>query len=80
MSTLELDRLIDQLIPQVLADRDLGNGRTFTKLHLYRLWALGCLQVGECFDEELLADRVAARLPASVSLDLGMLKERSLAS
>lgn len=70
MSRIELDSLIDQLIPQVLADRELGNGRTFTKLHFCRLWALSCLQAGECFDEHILADRVAQSLPPNVNMEL----------
>ena len=66
MSASELDGLIDQLLPQVLADRDLGDGRTFTRLHFSRLWALSCLHAGECFDEQLLAHRVQNHLPARV--------------
>jgi len=69
MSTSEINGLIDQLIPQVLADRDLGNGRIFTKMHFFRLWALSCLQAGECFDEQLLADQIAKRLPPSISIE-----------
>lgn len=52
MSVVELDVLIDRLLPQILADRDLGDGRVFTQLHLNNLWALSCLHVGECFDEK----------------------------
>ena len=37
MSVVELDVLIDRLLPQILADRDLGDGRTFTRLHLSHL-------------------------------------------
>lgn len=66
MSVVELDVLIDRLLPQILADRDLGDGRTFTRLHLNHLWALSCLHAGECYDEELLARRVATRLPPRV--------------
>jgi hypothetical protein len=66
MPVVELDTLIDQLLPQVLADPDLGDGRTFTQLHLSHLWALSCLHAGECFDEKLLAMRVSAHLPPRV--------------
>jgi hypothetical protein len=68
MSVVELDTLIDRLLPQVLADPDLGDGRIFTQLHLTHLWALSCLHAGECFDEQLLAMRVSARLPPRVSM------------
>ena len=78
MSIIELDSLIDRLIPQILADRDLGNGRTFTKLHFCRLWALSCLHAGECFDEQLLAHRVAQHLPPSVSMEAEVGSEWSL--
>ena len=66
MSVVELDTLIDRLLPQVLADPDLGDGRIFTQLHFSRLWALSCLHAGECYDEELLANRVSAHLPPKV--------------
>jgi len=66
MSVVELDTLIDRLLPQVLADRDLGDGRIFTRLHLSHLWALSCLHVGECFDEELLMTYVPRHLPPKV--------------
>jgi hypothetical protein len=66
MSVVELDTLIDRLLPQVLADPDLGDGRTFTQLHFSRLWALTCLYAGECYDEDLLASRVPAYLPPKV--------------
>ena len=69
MSVVELDTLIDRLLPQVLADPDLGDGRIFTQLHFSRLWALSCLHVGECFDEKLLAMRVSAHLPSRVLLE-----------
>lgn len=68
MSVVELDTLIDRLLPQVLADPDLGDGRIFTQLHFSRLWALSCLHAGECYDEELLATRVPAHLPPKVLL------------
>jgi len=55
MSAIYLDSLVDRLLPQVLADPDLGDGRVFTRLHFRHLWALSCLHVGECYDEELLA-------------------------
>jgi len=66
MSALELDAIIDRLLPQVLADRALGNGRTFTRLHLSHLWALSCLHAGECYDQTLLVQRVQHYLPAQV--------------
>ena len=66
MSVVELDVLIDRLLPQILADRDLGDGRTFTKLHLSHLWALSCLHAGECYDEDVLAKRVMQHLPPQV--------------
>ena len=66
MSAVELDTLIDRLLPQVLSDPDLGDGRSFTQLHFSRLWALSCLYAGECFDEKLLAMRVSAHLPPRV--------------
>jgi hypothetical protein len=66
MSVVELDVIIDRLLPQVLADRELGDGRIFTRLHLSHLWALSCLHAGECYDEELLAEHVISRLPPQV--------------
>jgi hypothetical protein len=68
MSVVELDTLIDRLLPQVLADPDLGDGRIFTQLHFSHLWALSCLHAGECFDEKLLATLVSAHLPPRVLL------------
>jgi hypothetical protein len=66
MSAVELDVLIDRLLPQILADRDLGDGRIFTSLHLRHLWALSCLHAGECYDEEVLAKCVLNHLPPKV--------------
>jgi hypothetical protein len=66
MSVVELDMLVDRLLPQILADRELGDGRTFTKLHLSHLWALSCLHAGECYDEEILAETVLKHLPPKV--------------
>jgi hypothetical protein len=66
MSVVELDVIVDRLLPQVLADRELGDGRTFTRLHLSHLWALSCLHAGECYDEELLARCVLDHLPPQV--------------
>jgi len=66
MSAVELDVLIDRLLPQILADRDLGDGRIFTPLHLRHLWALSCLHAGECYDEEVLAKCVLNHLPPKV--------------
>jgi hypothetical protein len=68
MSAIELDILIDRLLPQVLSDPDLGDGRSFTPLHFSRLWALTCLHAGECFDEALLALRIRAHLPPQTLL------------
>jgi hypothetical protein len=68
MAPNELDGLVYQLIPKVLADRDLGDGRTFTTLHLRNLWALSCLEAGRCCDEEIIAASVIRHLPAHVAL------------
>jgi hypothetical protein len=68
MSVVELDTLIDRLLPQVLADPELGDGRIFTQLHLSHLWALSCLHAGECFDEKLVALHVSTHLPPRVVL------------
>ena len=68
MSAVELDVLIDRLLPQILADRDLGDGRMFTRLHLSHLWALSCLYAGEYYDEEVLAQRVLNHLPPQVMM------------
>jgi hypothetical protein len=68
MSAVELDALIDRLLPQVLSDRELGNGRHFTRLHLDRLWALSCLHVGEYYDPDLLEQYVTRHLPPKVRL------------
>jgi hypothetical protein len=71
MTTRDLDTLITRLLPQVLADPELGDGRSFTPLHLNHLWALSCLQFGECYDLNILAERVAKNLPPHVRLQLG---------
>jgi len=68
MSALDLETLVNRLLPQVLADPDLGDGRIFTRLHFRHLWALSCLQIGECYDEELLAICVSDHLPPQVFL------------
>ena len=68
MSAVEFDSLIAQLLPKVLADRELGDGRSFTKLHLNHLWALSCMYAGECYDEDLLASRVQNHLPPQVRM------------
>lgn len=70
MPHAELDTIINKLLPQVLADRDLGDGRVFTQLHLNHLWALSCLHAGECYDEELLVTRVPQHLPPNVPMAL----------
>jgi hypothetical protein len=67
MSTIYLDSLVDRLLPQVLADPDLGDGRVFTRLHFRHLWALSCLQIGECYDEKLLATWLPDHLPPQVA-------------
>jgi hypothetical protein len=69
MAPTEIDRLVARLLPSVLADRDLGDGRSFTSLHLRNLWALSCLHAGECYDEDLLLDLVERHLPRSVMLN-----------
>ncbi len=63
MTGVEVDEIIARLLPQVLADRELGNGRSFTERHFHRIWALACLQLGECIDEADFAARVHDRLP-----------------
>jgi hypothetical protein len=68
MATAELDVIIHKLLPQVLADRDLGDGRILTRLHLNHLWALSCLYAGECYDEEVVMGRVLQLLPPNVLL------------
>jgi hypothetical protein len=67
MSTIYLDSLVDRLLPQVLADPDLGDGHVFTRLHFRHLWALSCLHVGECYDEKLLATCLPDHLPPQVA-------------
>jgi hypothetical protein len=69
MPTLDVDALVVRLLPQTLSDRDLGNGRTFTRLHLRHLWALLCLQAGEYVDEAILAQHVLQHLPPSVLME-----------
>src|SRR5215207_3742888 len=69
MSTFDVDALVVRLLPQTLSDRDLGSGRTFTRLHLRRLWALLCLQAGEYVDEAILVRHVLQHLPASVLME-----------
>lgn len=68
MTAVELDDLIVDLLPQVLADRELGNGRSFTPLHVRHLWALASLHTGVCVDEAELAAYVERHLPAEVRL------------
>jgi hypothetical protein len=67
MSAIYLDSLVDRLLPHVLADPDLGDGRAFTRLHFWHLWALSCLQIGECYDEELLTTCLSDHLPPQVA-------------
>lgn len=67
MSVVELDTLIALLLPEVLSDRDLGDGRSFTDMHLCRLWALSCLRIGECYEETLLVQRLRRQLPQHIN-------------
>ena len=67
MSAIYLDSLVDRLLPRVLADPDLGDGQVFMRLHFRYLWALSCLHVGECYDEELLATCLPDHLPPQVA-------------
>ncbi len=69
MSSFDVDSLVVQLLPQTLADRDLGDGRTFTRLHLRHLWALLCLYAGEYVDEAILAQAVLQHLPQRVLME-----------
>jgi len=69
MPTLDVDAFVVRLLPQILCDRDLGNGRTFTRLHLHHLWALLCLQAGEYIDEAILAPYVLQHLPPSIRME-----------
>lgn len=62
MDRVDVDEIIARLLPQVLADRELGNGRCFTERHFHRIWALACLQLGECIDEADFATRVQDQL------------------
>ncbi len=66
MTSQDLDTLITHLLPQVLADRDLGDGRTFTSLHMRNLWALSCLHAGRCYDESMIEATVVRHLPSHV--------------
>jgi hypothetical protein len=68
MVAVEVDDIIARLLPEVLADRDLGDGRSITPLHLRRLWALTCLHAGEYIDEADLAEQVGKHLPPHVFL------------
>jgi hypothetical protein len=67
MSPSSLDSVVDRLLPQILADPDLGNGRVFTRRHFRHLWALSCLQIGQWYNEELLASCLPAHLPPQVA-------------
>jgi hypothetical protein len=62
----DVDGLVTLLLPRVLADRELGDGRSFTPLHLRNLWALSCLQGGRCYDEQQIAESAERHLPAHV--------------
>jgi hypothetical protein len=69
MSSFDIDSLVVRLLPQILADRDLGNGRTFPQLHLRHLWALLCLHAGEYVDEVVLTQSLPQHLPASILME-----------
>lgn len=66
MTLAQIDGLVQTLLPKVLSDPDLGNGRTFTTLHLRHLWALSCLYAGECYDEQTVQLCVERHLPPNV--------------
>jgi hypothetical protein len=68
MTAMELDRVVDRLLPQVLADPELGDGQVFTHLHFSHLWALSCLHIGEYYDEHVLATSISTHLPPKVYL------------
>jgi hypothetical protein len=68
MVAVEVDDIIARLLPEVLADRELGDGRSFTLLHQHRLWALTCLHAEEYIDEADLAEHVGNHLPPRVFL------------
>jgi hypothetical protein len=48
---IDVDAVITRLLLQVLAGRALGDGRSFTPLHLRHLWALTCLHAGQYYEE-----------------------------
>ena len=66
MTLNQIDGLVQTLLPKVLSDPDLGNGRTFTSMHLRHLWALSCLYAEECYDEQTVELCVARHLPSNV--------------
>jgi hypothetical protein len=68
MIDTKLDAIIAQLLPEVLTDDELGDGRSVTPLHLRRLWALACLHVGEYIDEAVLVEALEKHLPPRVFL------------
>ena len=68
MPDSDVDAVITRLLPQVLADRALGDGRSFTPLHLRHLWALTCLHAGQYYEEADVAHRVRRLLPPNVLL------------
>jgi hypothetical protein len=68
MVATELDAIIAQVLPEVLADDQLGDGPSFTPLHLRRLWALTCLRAGEYIDEADLVEALQKHLPPRVFL------------
>ncbi len=73
MSVTELEAAVDRLLPRVLADRELGDGRSFTRRHLDHLWALSCLHVGECCEQRELAQVVSKRLPPTIQITCNLL-------
>lgn len=66
MAAGEIDGLVSLLLPKVLADRELGDGRIFTPLHMRNLWALSCLEAGRCCDEQQIEASVMRHLPPNV--------------
>ena len=68
MPDIDVDAVIAQLLPQVLADRALGDGRSFTPLHLRHLWALTCLHAGQYYEEADVEQRTRRLLPPNVLL------------
>jgi hypothetical protein len=68
MAAITIDMVIERLPPEVLADRTLGDGGSFTPLHLRHPWPLTCLHAGQYYEESEVGDRVRHLLPANVLL------------